>query len=393
MSERRVLAVLSLAAFVVMADTWVVSPILPAIARDLNVNVASAALIISTYMLPFGLFQLLFGYLGDRFGRVRVISTAMVFFTIGAALCTVASSLTSLAIYRALTGAFAGAVMPVSFALIGDLFPLEKRQAAIGAFFGTAFMGQGLSMVIGGSVAHYLSWRGVFAAYAALALISTVLLYACRKSAPAVQNRDSRLFAPLASLLSRPASRGVYLIVFFEGALIMGSFSFLGAFIESRYRLGNLAIGLIMSAFGVMAVVGGRISGRISGVVGRRAAIAIGFGFAALAQAIYATGGRLLPALILGVGLCGLGLTLAHSSILTLATEFAAKARGVAMSLVAFCYMFGGSVGTAIGSRVVRTEGFVALFVAYGLGLLLLLVGALGIVKSPAIESPAAPQS
>ena len=56
-----------------MADNWVVSPILPSISNDIGVNSARAALIIAAYMLPFGLFQLVFGYLADRFGKRQVI--------------------------------------------------------------------------------------------------------------------------------------------------------------------------------------------------------------------------------------------------------------------------------------------------------------------------------
>ena len=74
-----------------MADNWVVSPILPAIAGDLGSNVARASLIISAYMIPFGLLQLIFGYLSDRFGKRQVISFSMVFFTISTALCAIAA--------------------------------------------------------------------------------------------------------------------------------------------------------------------------------------------------------------------------------------------------------------------------------------------------------------
>lgn len=381
MNKNRILSVLSLVAFVVMADNWVVSPILPAISRDIGVNVASAALIISAYMLPFGLFQLVFGYLGDRFGRIRVITGAMVFFTIGTGLCAIAAGLTDLAIYRALTGIFAGSVMPVSFALLGDLFPLNERQAAIGTFFGVAFLGQGLSTVIGGSIAYFFNWRGVFAVYAVLAVLSTVLLFTVSKNVPLIKNNDSKFFAPLMDLLKNPASRSLYLVVFFEGIFIMGTFSFLGEFIKNQYDFNNLLIGLIMSAFGIMAVMGGRIAGKISARIGRKKTIITGFAGTMLANMIYVIWGNVLPILVLGIGLSGFGLMLAHSSILTIATEFAAKARGIAMSLVAFCFMCGGSLGTAIGGRIMENGGFINLFVIYGIGLLVL-VAAIFISKT-----------
>ncbi len=142
-----------------------------------GINVASAALIITAYMLPFGLFQLIFGYLADKFGKRQVISFSMVFFTISTGLCALGVGLTDLAIYRALTGVFAASVMPVSLALIGDIFPLKERQSAIGTFMGISFLGQGLSMAIGGSIAYFFNWRGVFVVYAVLAVLSTILLF------------------------------------------------------------------------------------------------------------------------------------------------------------------------------------------------------------------------
>jgi MFS family permease len=139
MNKKRIILTLGLAGFIAMADNWVVSPILPSIAQNLNVNIASASIIITAYMLPFGLFQLLYGYLAERFGKRQVITFAISLFTIATGLCAFAVAIPDLAAYRALTGIFAAAIMPVSLALIGDLFPMEERQAAIGSFMGISF--------------------------------------------------------------------------------------------------------------------------------------------------------------------------------------------------------------------------------------------------------------
>lgn len=157
MDKKKILLILGLAGFVTMADNWVVSPILPSIAQNLNVDVTSASVIISAYMLPFGLFQLLYGYLAERFGKKQVITFSISMFTITTTLCAFSVALPDLTAYRALTGMFAAAVMPVSLALIGDLFPIEERQSAIGTFMGISFLGQGLSMAIGGSIAYFLN--------------------------------------------------------------------------------------------------------------------------------------------------------------------------------------------------------------------------------------------
>lgn len=84
MKTKTTILILSFAGFTVLADNWVVSPILPAISAYFNEDVSRAGLLITAYMIPFGLFQLVFGPLADRFGKRQVINFAMLFFSISA---------------------------------------------------------------------------------------------------------------------------------------------------------------------------------------------------------------------------------------------------------------------------------------------------------------------
>lgn len=382
MKTRTIILILGLAGFTVMADNWVVSPILPAISENFNVGIARAGLLITAYMIPFGLFQLVFGPLADRYGKRQVINFAMLFFSVAAALCAVAGNITQLAVYRALTGVFAASVMPISLALIGDLVPLAQRQSAIGSFMGISFLGQGLSMAIGGTTAYFLNWRGVFAIYALLAVVSTVLLFTAGRKIPSHKNPDSKLLAPYARLVGNPISLRTYLVVLLEGILIIGTFSYLGSYISRVYHYNYLYIGLIMTAFGLIAIVGGRLSGRLAAKWGRKTVLTLGLLSATIADILFYTAGGILPALVLGVALLGLGFILAHSTLLTIATEFAAHARGAAMSLVAFCFMGGGGIGTAIGGRIISSYGFPAFFEIHAVGLAILVGMALLMVQT-----------
>jgi len=353
MNIKRILLVLGLAGFTVMADNWVVSPILPAISKSIGTPVVTAGFLITAYMIPFGLFQLVFGPLADRFGKRQIINLAMALFTVGTGLTALGTTLFNLGVYRALTGIFAASVMPVSLALIGDLVPLAERQAAIGTFLGISFLGQGLSMAIGGSIAYFVSWRGVFLTYAVLALASTLLLFAVGKKIPSARNPKSEFVAPYFRLLSTGKSFRTYFVVLIEGIFLLGSFSYLGAFIEHSYHFNNLNIGLILTGFGIAAVIGGRISGKLASKLGQKKVLLAGLISATLADALFYAQGSVISLVIIGVALLGLGFMLAHSTLLTIATEFASKARGAAMSLVAFFFMGGGGVGTAIGSRLI----------------------------------------
>ncbi len=374
MDRNKIVVLLGMAGFVAMADNWVVSPILPSISGQLGIAVEKAGLLITAYMIPFGLFQIIFGPLADRYGKKQVITFSIVMFTIATGLCALGTNLSSLAIYRALTGIFAASIMPISLALIGDIFPIQERQTAIGTFMGISFLGQGLSMITGGTIAYLLNWRGVFVVYAILSLVPAIMLLKYYRAIPSVKQHQGGIWAHYARLLTDTRSFLTYILILLEGIFIVGSFSYLGAYIADAYRFNQLAIGAIMTAFGAMVLVGGRMGGRVVKRMGPRMVMSMGIGAAILAEVIIYLKGEVLWVLIAGVGLLGLGFIFTHSTLLTRATEFAQQARGAAMSLVAFCFMGGGGIGTAIGGRIIAAYGISSLFLVYGFGLVITLV-------------------
>ena len=311
---------LGLVGFVVMADSWVVSPIIPAISRDIGESPIRTTAIITAYLLPFGLFQLVFGPLADRYGKIRVMRIMLIGFTITCALTAFGVGITDLIIYRALTGMFAAATIPISLALIGDTVRMEERQVAIGSFMGIIFLGQGLSMGIGGAIAFLLSWREVFLAYATLSVVVTALLILRSRNLAIHGNPNSELLAPYWRMLTQGRSLRTYIVAFVEGALITGSFSYAGAFLSHQFGLDNLSIGAVTTAFGVAAIIGGRKSGAVSARLGRQRTLFLGFLIAGVGDGLLALMGATLPAVILGIAGLGGGFMLAHSAIVTIVT-------------------------------------------------------------------------
>jgi predicted MFS family arabinose efflux permease len=173
--------------------------------------------------------------------------------------------------------------------------------------------------------------------------------------------------------LGRWRSLRIYLVALGEGILILGLFSYLGALLADRHGLGPLGVGLSLTAFGVASVVFGRLSGRIAGRLGRVNLIGLALllaGGAALTLSQVAS----LPVSLVAIFALGAAFMLAHSSVLTIATELAAQHRGVAMSLVAFAFMGGGAVGTTMAGRVVAAQGFQSYLLIWGIGLVALSV-------------------
>src|SRR5215216_2250656 len=81
--DPRLLIVLQAAVFMVAAEARVIAPLLPAIAQDFRSSIASAGLLITAYNIPYGLFQLIYGPLADRFSRQRVMGVALGLFSFG----------------------------------------------------------------------------------------------------------------------------------------------------------------------------------------------------------------------------------------------------------------------------------------------------------------------
>ncbi|WP_297430752.1 MFS transporter, partial [Clostridium sp.] len=162
-------------------------------------------------------------------------------------------------------------------------------------------------------------------------------------------------------------------IVLLEGIFIVGSFSYTGSYIAKTYNFNYFSIGMILTAFGIMSVIGGRLSGKLVNKLGQKKVLSLGLLFASVADIIIFYFGSNIYLLVLGVALLGLGFILTHSTLLTRATGFAQKARGAAMSLVAFCFMGGGGVGTAIGGKIITSYSLNSLFIIYGIALIVTL--------------------
>ena len=135
-----------------------------------------------------------------------------------------------------------------------------------------------------------------------------------------------------------------------------------------------------------MTVIGGRISGKLAQKTGARNIMTIGLLSAAAAGIVISIFGKNLLLLIIGVALLGLGFIFTHSTLLTRATEFAQKARGAAMSLVAFFFMGSGGIGTAVGGKLISRFGFEKMFIYYGFALIMTLLLSFLLIRDHVIE-------
>jgi len=374
--QRPLLLALGLATFMVSLDARVVAPLLPAIAHDYHTSIARAGYVVSGYLLPYGLFQLAYGPLADRFGKVRVSVFAMAAFSLGTALCGAFASFSAVLLLRALTGAAAAALIPLTIAYIGDTVPYAKRQAALAMLMASSGAAQALSVSVGGTIAAVLSWRAIFPILGVLSALVTLYLAACAKRELRTPlalgaRRPSYLDALQSPLLS------ILLLVAFEGCLFLGGFPYLSGLLERRFRLGSLPIGLLLGLTGASQLLTARLLPRLLGRVSERELLLVGGGLMGLSYLISAWAPHYIW-VGLACALIGAGFSLCHSTIQTRATEAFPGGRGTSLALFAFSLFLGSALGSVGFGVVLESVGYAATFGTAGLLLFVFTALALG---------------
>ncbi len=160
---------------------------------DKFIWVTSAYMIASVAGMP------IWGKLSDMYGRKFFYLTGLGLFIAGSMLCGTAQDMNQLIIYRAIQGLGGGALMPIAFTIIFDIFPPAERGKVSG-LFGAVF---GLSAIfgplLGAYLTDYVNWRWIFYVNMPLGLVSFILLYKCYFES--IAHREQKIDWPGAMLL------------------------------------------------------------------------------------------------------------------------------------------------------------------------------------------------
>jgi predicted MFS family arabinose efflux permease len=365
--ERQVIFFVSLAAFISGISLRCVEPMLPKLATEFGTTVSAASSIVTTFALAYAGAVLLQGPLGDRYGKVRVVTVAGALTGLASMVCALAWDIASLAASRLAMGIFASASVPLGIAYIGDAIAPEERQAMLAWFIGGSVLGQTLGPLFGGAFTDALGWRASFVALGVLFIVVSLILYL--RTARAWPGVGPGTFAPLEvyrSILPRPpvqwlAGTGVAETFFFFGAYV-----FIGALLKERFDLSYTVIGLVLAGYGAGGLLYAGLARRLIGLLGERGLLACGgIAGAALFIAI-----ALAPGWVWTIP-CTIGLGLAfymvHNTVQMKATEAAPDARGASVALYASCWALGQATGVAAMGIAVAFMGYEPGIIAFGI--------------------------
>jgi EmrB/QacA subfamily drug resistance transporter len=156
------LVLVSAALFMVTLDNLVVTTALPRIRIDLGATLSGLEWVVNAYTLTFAVLLMTGAALGDRFGRRRILTIGLSIFTGASAIAAVAPNSTILIAARAVQGAGAALVLPLTLTLLSEAFPEGRRGVALGIWSGVSGLGVALGPVIGGAVVSGISWQWIF---------------------------------------------------------------------------------------------------------------------------------------------------------------------------------------------------------------------------------------
>lgn len=170
------LAVMS-ATLMQVLDSTIVNVALPHMQGALGVTPDEVTWILTSYLVASAIVMPLTGYFTDTLGRRNYLLICITGFVISSALCGVAQNMTQMVLFRILQGIFGASLVPLSQAIMTDIFPLEQRGAAMAIWGIGVMVGPILGPTLGGYITEMSSWRWNFYINLPVGAISLLLAW------------------------------------------------------------------------------------------------------------------------------------------------------------------------------------------------------------------------
>jgi EmrB/QacA subfamily drug resistance transporter len=411
LSKRRrrvVTAGVMLGMFLAALEATVVGTAMPTVIASLG-GLDRYSWVFSAYLLTSTVTVPVWGRLSDLYGRRVLYLIGIAFFLLGSALSGASQSITQLIVFRAIQGLGAGALIPLSMTINGDIYTLRERTRMQGLFSGVWGLASILGPLAGGFITDHISWRWVFyinipfglaaAVVVGIALveprhtqrpvidyggalwltvaITLLLLVLVESGDPSIwanpvtflavagilvssylfvrtERRAPEPIVPLSLFRNRIIAVGS-ITAFMVGAAMFGALSFIPLFVQGTLGGTATEAGALLTPFLLgwvtMSVVGGTLIFR----VGYRPTILAGLFVLAISSGVLATFGRntsraSLIGVVLAMGI-GMGLVM-FALLITVQNSVSRNQLGIATSLNQFSRSIGQTVGVAVMGTV-----------------------------------------
>ncbi|MFF7752132.1 MFS transporter [Streptomyces sp. NPDC007971] len=351
------LRLLRTAGFVSNFDRFCITPMLLIIGSRLGVPLTTVMLAASGYFLAYGLMQPIWGLASDRLGRVRVMRISLTGAAVAALCSVIAPGATVLIVARVAAGAFFAASIAASITYVGDTVPAAVRQRPLSELMTAFALGTAVATVVAGALAHYVSWRLVFALPG---LIAAYLVVALRRLPEPPRAAPGALLTPFKIALSSRWQWYVMAVAMLEGAVLLGFLTYIAPALEAQGASATLA-GAVSALYGVGSMAAAQMVKRLVGrwtpvrlIVIGGVQMAVAFGFAAASRSV--------PALVGCALLLGGGWSFMHSTIQSWATALSPAARATSVAMFGVALYVGSALASALAAGPAEHHAYQGMF-------------------------------
>ena len=372
---------LAASTFAIGTTEFVVVGLLPGIAKDLNVTVPTAGLLVSLYALSITLGTPIFSALTGRFARRGLILSLMGLFTATNLVAAIAPDYYTLLTSRIAMAVAHGVFFGVGAAFIVSIVPKEKSGSSVAVMIGGLTIAMVIGVPLGSWIGQNFGWRVTFLIVAAMGAVAlTLLMIAVPRNIP--QSRASSFFSQIKLLGNRDLSL-MYLLSAsaFGGTFVI--FTFLAPILTEITGVGSDTLSIALMIFGGATVVGNFAGGKLADKIGTSRTMVITLTGLIASFVLVALAMRVEAAILVVLALWGIfGFAvppIMQDGVVKVASAVAPDAIPTASGLNVSAFNLGIFGGSLIGGRAVEGYGltstpYVAIAIAVvALGITLLI--------------------
>ncbi len=375
---------LALGSFAIGTEGFMVSGLLPVIAKDLSVSISGAGQLVTAFALAYAISSPVLAALLSGFDRRKLLLGALAFFTLANFLACVAPGFWSLLGARVLLAVAAGVYMPAATALAGSIVAPDRRGRALATVHGGITLALALGVPFGSLIGASLGWRATFMCVGVLAGIVTL---GVARGLPASVSSTVPV-ATLAERLAvarRPEVLATLLVTMLWATGIWTIYPYLSPLLATGADVRGGMLAAVLLLYGVCAAIGVFISGRAIDRLGSRRVLLTGVLVLALIYMTLSFAARVLPpiwstvVMVAAIGAWGVaGFTFNPAQQASLIDIAGLKVAPVSLSLNSSFVYLGFALGALLGSIVIAVDsvrdvawvGALCEFLALGLMLL-----------------------
>jgi predicted MFS family arabinose efflux permease len=364
-SNRLVVPILSATNFIVGVGAFVVVGLLNPLAEDLSMTTQRAGLIMVIYAMAYAVLSPVLVAVTGRLGRRRLLAAALIVFALSNLVAALATTEMVMFVSRVIAAAGAGILTPVSATVAAGLSPPEGRARALAAVFFGMTLAQVMGVPVGSFIAYTFGWRMAFGAVVVLSLPCLWLIWT---RVPAGLS-----FTPVRlSDLMRTLGNAAHMVAVFFTSMFLGSiyviYTYVAPLMDSTMGYGRDGISAVLLVFGIGAVVGNIIGGRITDWIGPfRTLLILSSGQVVIMPMFSTLPMSDLSLFVLCLAWASFGWAFMAAQQVRLISLDPENAP-VLLSLNAAAIYVGAAVGSAVGGVALDQFGLTALGITGGLG-------------------------